>query len=346
MVEDKTKSGRSMNFELLRILSILSIIAGHLSTMRSSIPNPLDYFGDINCFVMVTGYFMVTGRFKSQRFLRLAIETVFYCFIITLCFRLYDSGVLNVDLVKSLIPFGPHSYSYWFVNKFLALLMLQPFLSYIAVYLTKRQYQWMLIILLLLNSQLIVGFPFSVLFDNGWSLPWFVTLFFLGGYIRLFNPFSKVRAWGWYWLGSVILLYFVSAARLSIVGKISYNSWFFLTKSVFMFMCLKSIEISSLSVVGKITAFFSPNVLAVYLIHNQHLMAIYLSVQGAAIVSDLSEVEKLLSWSGATILVWIICTLIDKFRVEVFRIIGISDFVNQLSGRIDQRLASYFPEPK
>ena len=187
---------RSLNFELLRVLSIISIVVGHLGAIGPNLPNPLCMLGDVNCFVLITGYFMVDGQFKSARFLRLFIETIFYCFCISLIFYILNPEIGISTLIKSAFPFAPHTYSYWFINKFLALILLQPFLSHLATSITRRQYQFLLFVLLMINSELIVGFPFSAIFDNGWSLPWFITLFFIGGYIKLHDPFQKVKKWG------------------------------------------------------------------------------------------------------------------------------------------------------
>lgn len=338
---------RDLNFELLRVLSIISIVFGHLSRIGPDIINPFALLGDVNCFVLISGYFMVCGKFKAIRFVRLAIETVFYCFIISLLFGIfsylhyiYDGFNFNVgvaDLVKSAFPFGPHSYSYWFINKFLALLLLQPVLSLLVKHLTRKQYKYLLIVLLLLNTTFVSFFPFATLFDNGWSLPWFVTLFLIGGYVRLYKPFSNVHNWWLYWLISGVIM--ILAYRYMYNWfKVDYNQWFFFFKSFSLFMFIRQISISPKSVLGKITKFIAPNVLSIYLIHNQFQMIKFLKLIGTYFSMSESVVFHFVKYVLFCSLVVVACVLIDKLRIWIFNKIKFTSFLNKISERWDKSL--------
>lgn len=329
---------RKLNFELLRILSILSIVTAHLSEICPGIANPLCMLGDVNCFVLISGYFLINGRFKSQRFIRLLIETIFYCFVITAGFAIFDPNVGIGDFAKSLFPFGPHRYSYWFINKFLALMLLQPFISRMVTALSKRQYQVLLGAMYMINSELVMGFPFSCIFDNGWSLPWMITVFLTGGYIRLYNPFEGFRHWGAAWLTAVCVFY-IAGRWGGAIFNIQYNQWFFMAKSLTMFMWIRSITIAPESFVGKLTAFFAPNVLAVYLIHNQALMIVWLKDIGAMMTSREGAVGMFIIWCAFSIIVIMGCTLIDKLRIITFHRCGITKSISRLSSCVDNGLA-------
>ena len=329
---------RALNFELLRVLSILSIVLGHLYAVGNNMPNPICMLGDVNCFVLISGYFMIQGKFKSQRFLRLAIETIFYCFIITLIFILAGAHLGLADLAKSLIPFAPHSYSYWFINKFLALLLLQPFISKLIGLLNRRQFEVLLAVMYLLNSELVMGFPLSAIFDNGWSLPWMITVFLTGGYIRMYNPLSTFRYWGMAWAVAATVCFICIHYNIR-PFHLAYNQWFFIAKSVCMFMWIRSISIGPDSILGKVTAFLSPNVLSVYLIHSQHLMIIWLLGVGCMLTAGHSAVATFALWCAFGVVVIVGCTLIDKFRCAAFRKLGISAAIDNLGRRIDEKLA-------
>jgi len=334
---DKTQ--RDLNFELLRILSILSIVIGHLSAIGPSIINPLTVLGDVNCFILITGYFLIDGKFKTYRFIRLVAETIFYCFSINVIFYIMCPETSIWDLIKSLIPFAPHSYSYWFINKFLALLLLQPFLSIIATTTSKRQYQYLLLILFLINSELIIGFPFSCLFDNGWSLPWFITLFFTGGYVKKYKPFNNYTHWGITYLVSVLV--FLGAQEFGQkIFNLQYNQWFFFAKSFCIFMWIKTIHIPKDSFIGKITAFFAPNVLAVYLIHNQHSMILWLISVGTTVTIGQNMGYSFLLWCMIGFVVILMCTLIDKIRICIFKKFHITKYLEDISTKIDNKLTT------
>lgn len=327
------------------MLSIISITVGHLAaTGPGGGYNPLCELGDVNSFVLISSYFMVGGTFKAVRFVRLTIETIFYCFAITLTFKLAGATTLGLaDLAKSLWPFGPHAYGYWFINKFLALVLLQPFLSRVALALTRRQYLYLIALLLLINSELVVGFPFSSIYNNGWSLAWFITLFFIGGYIRLHVVPTGWRLWAALWLLALAVEY---AATRYCDGRLfhnAYNNLVWLARSLCLFMLIRSLHIPASNAVGRVVAFLSPNVLAVYLIHNQLLMRTWLVDVGSPLTANPSVGLHLLNWCLYGLAVVLACTLIDKARLYLFGITGLSDVIARLSIRIDQKLQSLIP---
>lgn len=86
------KIGRSSNLELLRILAIIMIIAHHYSVHGGwDIPNELSYnriivqflsLGGklgVNCFVLITGYFMINSKFNINKFAKI-VGQVFLLF--------------------------------------------------------------------------------------------------------------------------------------------------------------------------------------------------------------------------------------------------------------------------
>ena len=97
------KVQRQISLEILRILCMLFIITGHVGG-RSGIES-FSSFATIaphavNCFVLISGYFLINSKFKAERFLRTAIETIFYTFIVTII--LYACNKANVyDIAKS-----------------------------------------------------------------------------------------------------------------------------------------------------------------------------------------------------------------------------------------------------
>lgn len=250
---------------------------------------------------------------------------------------IFNPGLSTMDLIKSLIPFAPHSYSYWFINKFLALLLLQPFIAKLISVLNRRQFGLLLAIMYLLNSELVTGFPLSALFDNGWSLPWMITVFLTGGYIKLYNPMAGFRYWGLVWVISVII-FFLAGYYGNRFFRIEYNQWFFIAKSICFFMFIRTLSINPNSVVGKLTAFFSPNVLSVYLIHNQHLMIAWLIAIGSSMIIGMSAVAGFATWCAYGIAIILVCTLIDKIRIIAFKATGISSAINNVGNWIDRQL--------
>ena len=89
---------RQSNIELFRIIVMLSIVAHHFvvnsgllglmsPTMEVANDVYLWLFGmwgkiGINCFVLITGYFMCTSQFTWRKFIKLVCEIDICCFFI------------------------------------------------------------------------------------------------------------------------------------------------------------------------------------------------------------------------------------------------------------------------
>ena len=100
--EAAVKKHRESNLELFRIITMLLIVAHHyvvLSDLPGEImTDPLSLksiylyiFGargkiGINCFVLITGYFMCTSRITLRKFVKLIGEVEFYSVAIYLMF--------------------------------------------------------------------------------------------------------------------------------------------------------------------------------------------------------------------------------------------------------------------
>jgi len=96
--ESREDDRRYSNFELFRILLMLAIVAHHY-VVNSGFHSLYDFnhitgnmiflqlFGfagkiGINCFVFITGYFMIKSQFKFQKLLKLYLEIKFYRWLI------------------------------------------------------------------------------------------------------------------------------------------------------------------------------------------------------------------------------------------------------------------------
>ena len=78
-MEDTVVKKRKSNIELLRIVAILMIISFHYSFKSGYVVNQLDYnsivvktfyfLGElgVNLFILITGYFMVKGKFSFKK---------------------------------------------------------------------------------------------------------------------------------------------------------------------------------------------------------------------------------------------------------------------------------------
>lgn len=96
-MQNIAKQERSSNLELFRIISMFLIVAHHyvvnsgiMVPMHESLLNWQSFFlfilgawgkTGINCFVLITGYFMCKSQISLKKFAKLVLEVELYKFI-------------------------------------------------------------------------------------------------------------------------------------------------------------------------------------------------------------------------------------------------------------------------
>ena len=326
------KAQRQINLEILRILCMLFIIVGHVGG-RSGIES-FSSFATIaphavNCFVLISGYFLITSKFKIERVLRVILETIFYTFTITII--LYLLGKANLyDIAKSIMPFAPTKFSYWFVNKYLAVILLSPFICKVCTTISKRQYQILLVTLLLIGSSLLTVFPFGELFGNGFSLLWMTIVFITGGYLRLYTP--KFKYWGIATLGLLILYNICNIYAQGLIN-LKYNSLITYTLAIATFMWFKNLHIPNNGIIAKTASFIAPHIFAAYLIHEQGLMRTYIVDILHKFSGHMPDMLYLYIFGIAVI---IISVIIDKFRIILFKYARIDYLTSKIATKLNK----------
>ena len=158
--------------------------------------------------MLISSYFLIDKPFNFRRILKLWVQAVFYGVIIFLIAHIASP---NEYPLKSLLPFFvPVLRSpWWFFTCYTGLVCLAPFLSKTANSLSESQYRTFFVILLLFGCTLTVGIPYGDIMggNKGFSLIWFIVLFFIGGFFESSptqSPFLNPDVCSWYlffWLG-------------------------------------------------------------------------------------------------------------------------------------------------
>ena len=198
---------RNSNLELYRILVMLSIVAHHY-VVNSGLTDVLEQdpasarsiyyylFGawgkvGINCFVLITGYFMCKSQITAEKFMKLLLEVMFYRFQIHGIFIV--AGVETVSLKNLFFILMPiTSVKTGFTSCFLLFFLCIPFLNVLVRNMTQRQHQWLLV--LTLGTYTVLGTLLAGRVRLNY-VTWFCVLYFISSYIRLYNPLPKMR-WG------------------------------------------------------------------------------------------------------------------------------------------------------
>ncbi len=211
---------RDSNLELFRIVTMLLIVAHHY-VVNSGLRNELYLhpFGikelsffvvgawgkvGINCFVLITGYFMCTSKITLRKFIKLILQIEFYTIAIYLIFVFtgYETFSLGAFL-KTLIPV--YSITDNFIQAFLVFYLCIPFLNVLIHNINERMH--IRLVLLCLFVYTVIGtIPVFEIRMN--YVSWFVVIYFIASYIRLYPKaiFNSTKFWGY----ATIVTVFVS----------------------------------------------------------------------------------------------------------------------------------------
>lgn len=193
-----TSLKRNSSFELLRILCIGGIACMHALAGICGNPkfgylviaeNAIFNIG-VTCFILISGYFGVKWSFP--KFLRLNLLAVFAS-LIDLGFRFYNTHTLAPnDLLRAAFPV--FTARWWFLSCYVCLMMLAPFLDMLLERISKRDFQILLLILLLWFYISPTFLYFQLMSDAGKGLANFLTVYLIGRYIRKYHdPFERPR---------------------------------------------------------------------------------------------------------------------------------------------------------
>lgn len=214
------KKKRDSNLELFRIITMLLIIAHHyvvnsdvLSVIRE---NPsetasgfLMLFGawgktGINCFVLITGYFMCKSSISLHKFLKLVTQVLFYNLLIFAVFVVVGLEDFSMRQLLSKILVVKNMNG-GFTSGFIMFYLFIPFLTVLVNNLTRRQHL-MLVGLVLLTFTVLGSMPpaLGISVSVNYVLH-FCNLFIIASYVRLhgFPVAVSHRMWG---LGALLSL--------------------------------------------------------------------------------------------------------------------------------------------
>ncbi len=331
------KKPRSSNLELYRIICMLMIVAHHYVVNSGLTGGPLSsdpwaansiflrLFGawgktGINCFLMITGYFMCTSNITLRKFLKLFLQILFYNIIIYTIFVITGHETLSIKhLIPVLIPFW--GFSDGFVNCFIAFYLTIPFWNILIRNMSDRQHQ-MLLVLLLTCYTVLGSIPsFKVTFNY---ITWFGVIYLIASYIRLYpHPVFNRK---WLWGGLTIGCFIVGSVSILTMLKLNIGSYMFVSDcnkiiavsfAICSFLWFLNTDIKH----SKIINAFGAGTFGVLLIHaNSNAMRTWLWKDFVDAVGhyDLPITQLILFSIGVVLAVFVVCNLMDQVRIGSF----------------------------
>lgn len=191
--------------ELLRIVAMFCIVCFHCSFKSAFVfdeltPNlffvkTLWYLGElgVNLFMLVTGYFMVRGKFKGSKFLLLLCQVLFYWVLtigIAYVLGIYTFPEAKRDLV--LLFFPTLTGSYWYITAYVVIYALSPWINFFIKNISQRNLIGFILIMLLFYSITPTVFGFLGEDIEGLlsytRLVWLFIIYVIGAYVALYPP--------------------------------------------------------------------------------------------------------------------------------------------------------------
>ena len=331
------KKERSSNLELFRIIVMLLIVSHHyvvnsgLTQVMQEEPlstNSIFYylFGawgktGINCFVLITGYFMCTSNITLRKFLKLLLWIITYSVIITGIWIAIDYHPTHStkQMLTRMIPM--RHLSDGFGSCFLVFFLCIPFLNILVQNMNKMIHQILIVLLLFIYTlHTIPGLSVTMNYVS-----WFCVLYIISSYLRLY-PLSKDKNttfWGWMTLlswsmsiMSILSLLWLKSKGLDFGPYMlisDSNAILALTNGIISFMWFKNLKIKNSKLINTIAA----SSFGVLLIHaNSDTMRHWLWKDTVDCIGHYDTPYYWLYAIGCALLIYIICTIIDIIRIR------------------------------
>lgn len=340
---------RESNFELLRIVSMIFIVMHHyaihgdFNSLSGGEYSPALLFVQIlliggklgvNCFVLISGYFLIMSSESTSRILRIWLQVFFYSVSGWCIAYIMGEATLGNELFKALFPVI--SEEYWFASAYVLMCLFSPYLNRYIKALDARQLLKNICLMLVVWSVMptiwnIIPVNTKPSFQLN-SFLWFCTLYMVAAYIRLYmNNEDKnekyVRyfaiAIGTYFL--IVLSIFVFdflGARFGIFKNSAFmfssdNSVLMTVMSISLFMGFRSIKLPANKVINK----FAATTFGIYLIHDNKYMR---SLIWRDTLKNGMFIDSPFLWAHAlfsVVAVFCTCAIIDMIRIKLFAFI-------------------------
>lgn len=296
---------REPQFEILRVVAMLMVILLHYLSKGGLLADPAGnmrlsdwaFWGlealclvCVNVYVLISGYFFIENRFRLGKIAGLWCQVFFYSVVIAaVCmatgiadyrqyFDLYNLQFFAFPIVNG---------HYWFATAYLLMYLFSPFMNYAVKEMSRRQLQLVILLLLVPFSFVKSVLPLPLTVDDcGNSFIWFLCLYLIAAYIRLYGiPFLERK-------GRALMTYLLSAAGIlaalalaaflnrrtghyeyALEIPLHYNFIFILTGSLGLFYCFQTWKVKENALVRYLVR-IAPYTFGVYLLH-EHLLLRY-----------------------------------------------------------------------
>ena len=331
---------RDSNMELLRIVAMILIMVVHANFRALPKPdavavvaNPssafLQFLAEgfsivgVNVFVMLSGWYGIRPRLV--RFTELLFQVLFFG-LLCLGIECAVTGQMPSGALLTVLMLDPGAY--WFVKVYIALYLFAPVLNLFVEHATRRQFEQVLIAVF--GFMFVFGWLFKATtwIGEGYSLPWFMCLYLLARYMRVYQPrFTQFRR------GTDLAIYLGVVAFLTVAVFVMrhYN-----LGGVLYFYCCPLVVVGAMYLLlffsklspsfagvggGRLINWMGISALSIYLTHSSNFLSKYYDGYIFQWFYEESRLTFILYAVLLIIVVFFGSILIDKIRLLLWRAI-------------------------
>ena len=357
----ETRSKRNYGIDLLRIVTMYLIcilhILGQGGVLEGAEAQSANYFiawfleiiayCAVDCYALISGYVGIGGKYKYSNIIYLWLQVEFYSLGIFFLFSIINHEFSKEQFLNQIFPITYERY--WYFLAYFGLFLVKPYLDYSINNIPKNIVKYNIffsLIIIMIFARLNDDF---IYLKNGYSPYWLIILYIVGGYIKKYEPFKKIKKI-WLiliWIFSIIITWII---KLSIElsskndpdnnGEVKNGDFFISYLSVTIFV----VSVAMLELFSRITFDNKPKIIeilsvssfGVYIIH-EHKNCLALFENKFSPYANYNPILLILSTIGTALAFYFGCSIIDYLRYLLFELIRLRKILVKLEGKFNKR---------
>lgn len=345
--------GRNYGIDALRLFSMFLIVIMHVLGQGGILNRATGHvyrvgwlfesfaYCSVNCFAIISGYVSYSEEekpFRYSRYASLWLQTFFYSLGITLIASIWNHDLLYPKfLIFSAMPVA--SSHYWYFTAYTGVFFLTPWLNKLVRSCSPSEtHRLVVICFVLFSGYAIIGDYFGGMLDldDGYSFLWLAILYLFGAWMKkcsITEQIGKIPAAECLIVCTMIT--WTTTVFLDSKLLLSYISPTVLLAAVAMVILFSKLHIGTAS--RRVLRCFAPAAFGVYLIHVHSVCWEFFMRDRFASIAESPAWLMVLQVIGCSSGIFLVCLLIEKLRLLLFRALRIDTGITKLlqtTGRI------------
>lgn len=356
------KTERNYGIELFRVFSMLMIVILHINmngglmgcfgTVDSKYTalwfGETFCFASVNCYALISGYVMYNHKAAAGKLLKMWAQVFSISALTGVYFIIFKDTNIPVDKIKD--AFRPLTRSqYWYFTAYFGMYMLVPVLNAAISSMEKNLHKKLCFVIFIFFTLMPITFKNDFFrTSNGMSTFWLSLLYIVGAYFgkygidrKKYSPlFCGIGGISCSLLLTIIVVYHSYKIGLetgTVTGQFDYLFYtnpLTTLESILFLMCFAQLKFND-EVIRLIIKWLASSSFSVYLIHVQPIIFDFRFRGKFPFLSQYNALTMSLLVIMWAILIYVACTILDKIRLLVFKLLHIDEGMMMLGNKID-----------